>query len=194
MKALMISIKPQWVEKILSGEKTVEVRKTVPKLKTPFKCYIYCAKNKDVNDLLELHIDGKIKKLNGKVVAECEIASIQKNVCWHRIEANGEISRTNYYYEDEDIFLKKSCLSKKEFMIYGNGETLYGWHISDLKVYDTPKELGEFSLYEKKDCTHFWCGICGARTQNDVINCNNLTCERKTIKRPFQSWGYVEEI
>ena len=42
MKAVLISIKPKWVEKIANKEKTIEVRKTRPKIKTPFKCYIYC--------------------------------------------------------------------------------------------------------------------------------------------------------
>lgn len=41
-KAVMLSIRPKWVEKIANGEKTIEVRKTKPKLDTPFKCYIYC--------------------------------------------------------------------------------------------------------------------------------------------------------
>lgn len=41
-KAVMISIRPKWCEKIARGEKTIEVRKTRPKLETPFKCYIYC--------------------------------------------------------------------------------------------------------------------------------------------------------
>ena len=40
-KAVMLSIRPKWCEKIASGEKTIEVRKTRPKLETPFKCYIY---------------------------------------------------------------------------------------------------------------------------------------------------------
>ena len=43
-KAVMLSIRPKWVEKIASGEKTIEVRKTRPKLETPFKCYIYCTR------------------------------------------------------------------------------------------------------------------------------------------------------
>ena len=42
MKAVMISIRPEWCEKIASGEKTVEVRKTRPKIEPPFRCYIYC--------------------------------------------------------------------------------------------------------------------------------------------------------
>ena len=40
--AVLISIRPKWCEKIISGEKTIEVRKTRPKLATPFKCHIYC--------------------------------------------------------------------------------------------------------------------------------------------------------
>ena len=41
MKAVLISIQPKWCELIASGKKTVEVRKTNPKLETPFKVYIY---------------------------------------------------------------------------------------------------------------------------------------------------------
>lgn len=41
-KSVLISIRPKWCELIASGEKTIEVRKTRPKLETPFKCYIYC--------------------------------------------------------------------------------------------------------------------------------------------------------
>ena len=41
-KAVLISIRPEWVRKILNGSKTVEIRKTAPKCGVPFKCYIYC--------------------------------------------------------------------------------------------------------------------------------------------------------
>ncbi len=43
-KAILISIKPQYCELIANGKKTIEVRKTKPKLEPPFKCYIYCTK------------------------------------------------------------------------------------------------------------------------------------------------------
>jgi len=46
MKAVMISIQSEWGEKILRGEKKTEVRKAMPRLKTPFECYIYCTKSK----------------------------------------------------------------------------------------------------------------------------------------------------
>ena len=39
---ILISIKPKWCSKILNKEKTIEIRKTKPKLDPPFKVYIYC--------------------------------------------------------------------------------------------------------------------------------------------------------
>lgn len=44
-------------------------------------------------------------------------------------------------------------------------------HISDLKIYETPKELDEFT------------GLRGTK----------FGAEPVTIKRPLQSWCYVEE-
>ena len=44
MKAVLISINPLWCELIGNGEKTIEVRKNRPKLKTPFKVFIYSVK------------------------------------------------------------------------------------------------------------------------------------------------------
>ena len=44
-EAVLISIRPEWAEKILFGKKTQEVRKTRPCLEMPFKCYIYYTKS-----------------------------------------------------------------------------------------------------------------------------------------------------
>ena len=46
-KAVLLSIQPRWCGLIASGKKTIEVRKTRPKIETPFKCYIYQSKSKD---------------------------------------------------------------------------------------------------------------------------------------------------
>lgn len=47
-KAVLISIRPRWVQKIADGEKTIEVRKTRPQLQTPFKVFIYCTRDKNL--------------------------------------------------------------------------------------------------------------------------------------------------
>ena len=51
MKSVMLSIQPKYCALISSGAKTVEIRKTKPKSKTPFKCYIYCTKPKTKSPL-----------------------------------------------------------------------------------------------------------------------------------------------
>ena len=67
MKAVLISIQPKWCELIASGKKMVEVRKTKPKLETPFKCYIYCTKPKE---LFDLSYDVSFGKVIGEFVCD----------------------------------------------------------------------------------------------------------------------------
>ena len=132
MKAVLISIKSKWCKLIIDGKKTVEIRKSRPKIDTPFKCYIYCTKNKDIHDVLELHTDdGKIKKMNGKVIGEFVCDKIIED---HTVGHNAAL------YRDA------ACLPVDEAAAYCTQFPMYGWHISDLKIYDTPKELSEFSL------------------------------------------------
>ena len=75
MKAVLISIKPKYCELIASGKKTVEVRKTRPKIDAPFKCYIYCTKGK-TPFLMPTYSSGKLDESdiwevgNGKVIGE----------------------------------------------------------------------------------------------------------------------------
>lgn len=70
LESVLISINPKWCQLISIGKKTFELRKTKPKLKVPFKCYVYCTKNRNDKDILEIHSGGKIKKANGKVIGE----------------------------------------------------------------------------------------------------------------------------
>ena len=41
MTEILISIQPKWVEKIMTLAKRWEMRKTMPKTKGPFRCFIY---------------------------------------------------------------------------------------------------------------------------------------------------------
>ena len=130
-KDVLISIRPNWCEKILSGYKTLEIRKTRPKLKTPFKCYIYqtmtgyVSKSKE-NDIL-------VPIAYGKVIGEFVCDRIQKTFD----PAGGLV---------DVVDCKMSCVTPKEIIRYADGKALYFWHISDLKIYDTPKQLADFGL------------------------------------------------
>nr|DAP50326.1 MAG TPA: hypothetical protein [Caudoviricetes sp.] len=131
-KAVMLSIRPQWCEKIASGEKTIEVRKTRPKLETPFKCYIYCTNNNTDNNPRNIwrrkDRTGFEHILNGKVIGEFSCDSIFP--IWDGYAGNNG----------------DDCLSFDERENYLNGEMGYGWHISDLVIYDKLRYLGEFGI------------------------------------------------
>ena len=171
-RAVMLSIKPEYCELIASGKKTVEVRKSHPKIDTPFKCYIYCTKERDLNEILWTSgVIGKLAdKSNGKVIGEFVCDDITKFAIDPKLDNLTLMSMAN-----------RSCLSKPQLEDYCSDYWLYGWHISDLKIYDKPKELSEFNP-----------ASCGKRR---CFNCECFDAEKPscTLKRPPQSWCYVEE-
>lgn len=193
MKSILISIKPKWCEKIASGEKTIEVRKTAPK-ETPFKAYIYCTKRK-INGEILLTYDKKIEGRNrgfkengdislaGKVIGEfiCDKVYSIKNRGSRFSVADEEQSVTN------EIALQ-SCLDYDDMVSYLGNKDGYGLHITALRIYDNPEKLSEFfkpcPTKEKGDCLS-----CDCLADNDYggVCTNNLT-------RPPQSYMYVEEI
>ena len=187
-KAIMLSIRPQWCQKITSGEKTIEVRKTKPKLETPFKCYIYCTRDKHLafmqnqtgtNLIACMDVDAAIPVGgaigNGKVIGEftCErIALIAYD--------GGELSSTT-----NAAFSPATCLTQSEIIAYiGDKGRCYGWHISDLRIYDTPKELSEFKTLCRVDAD---CCAC------PYYNYTKMDCDGRVIGRPPQSWCYVDD-
>lgn len=176
MKAVMISIRPEWCEKIASGEKTVEVRKTRPKLEPPFKAYIYCT----IGDGAKGDILPQSRVTCGKVIGEFVCDAIFPISCYYSdINARG-IHREQPY----------TCLTDKEMIDYlGNGVEGYGWNIFNLEIYDTPKELNEFyqkcKSYPKDEWEYDDCLFC----ENPCGNGGKLY-----LKRPPQSWCYVEEV
>ena len=174
----MLSIQPKWVEKIATGEKTIEVRKSAPK-EVPFKAYIY--ETKGATEMPWADEDGHfIYKGRGQVIGEfiCD-----KVMFLTPLGLRG--------FEMRDEILKSICLTNDDLNAYGGLKTLYGWHISDLKIYDKPKELSEFNRITDK-CVFNKDGVCQNRKQNQVILCKNLDCDCKKIVRPPQSWCYVE--
>lgn len=171
MKAVLISIRPQWCELIASGKKTLEVRKTKPKLETPFKVYIYCTKDKHG----WFHF-GKEQRLDGMVIGEflCD------EIC-----------------DSRECFIGPSCLTTGEWLKYTDGykKPVWCWHISDLKIYEKPKKLGEFHFPPERYCEKGLCGGCPFDESPDVNGEYMYGCDwERPIQTPPQSWCYVEEV
>ena len=179
MKAVLMSIQPKWCELIANGKKTVEVRKTRPKIEAPFKVYIYCTsvKSMPLEEYVKIHqaTGGRIDDWHGKVIGEFVCDEIKK----------GTLTVSDFY-DSIDIGCNETCLRASDIKAYlgmkyveKKGDyTFYGWHISNLIIYDEPKELSEFRLYNVR-----------AYYDEEL----KLPMPTHEIKRPPQSWCYVEE-
>lgn len=204
MKSVLISIRPKWVDKIASGKKTIEVRKTAPK-KVPFKAYIYCTSQKFDGEIL-LTADKKVERrykhcrdngdipLTGKVIGEFICDKIDEYKFHEGLTEFNSMGLPSRIYGSYLIFAddyKAMCLSYDEVKNYGKHKTLYGWHISDLKIYDKPKELSEFY----RPCSYSGiCYSCNRFRPNGTPNDKpNDFCDGE-ITRPPQSWQYVKEL
>ena len=209
MKSVMISIKPKWCELIANGKKTIEIRKTKPKIETPFKCYIYCTKDKiDTSPKTiwwKANSSGFRYIMNGKVIGEFVCDEIR----------NCTLSNL-LVKEDAEKLLYGSCLSSdeiSEYLGYKKGTSMfdfkyhcfYGWHISELKIYDDPKELCEFSAIDNhavKKCQNrieiYYMLFDLEFIKSDYYCARNndrcIECKHKMISKPPTSWCYVDEL
>lgn len=207
MKSVLISIKPQWCEKIASGRKTFEVRKSAPK-EVPFKCYIYCTKSKPFiqkirfGDIAISHTQISNNLYNGKVIGEfiCDKTYPIKAYTFDGGDAargRWKLIQTFLPAEKEHKILFGTCLSTDEMFDYiGEDKFGYAWHISNLKIYDKPKELCEFKTppCEKPEKA---CGTCKYHVVINTPDMYEVDCfvaNGREISRPPQSWMYVEEI
>ena len=207
MNAVLISIRPEWVAKICSGKKTIEVRKTRPKIKTPFKCYIYCTNdrktmlersNYDKSIYLNSNIYYPYKmdcSLNGKVIGEY----ICDEVFEYPYIDDGYSSGGDYHTITQDECIKM-CFDYNELITYGNGKTLYGWHISDFKIYENPLELTDF-IHQTGGCVNeYKCsggkyldiGIDGILEDDCLADFD--TDSYSILKHAPHSWCYVMKL
>lgn len=209
MKAILMSIKPEWVAKILNGEKTIEIRKRFPK---DYKgwVYIYCTYgtpkqsvmywNKENGKYVGNHcclehclkIDG-IKTTNKNWSALCDSNEWEMN---GKVVArfwcdNVEECPFDYSMFPYEELCDGACLTQEEIEDYAftkNGyQTLYGIHISKLEVFDRPKELSEFHKvgYEKLN-NNLWNSCCTDRNTFERLD------ENYQITKAPQSWQFIE--
>lgn len=187
MKAVLLSIRPKWVELIASGKKTVEVRKTRPKIETTFKVYMYMTRIPWVFDILRaigMHKTAAVLSHGfGKVVGEFVCDRIQ--TIYYDSDVRYGIAYPNEYCNG---IAADTCLSLQEIKEYLTGKDGAGWQISDLVIYDEPKELSEFM----KPCDFAAsCGVCG---HAKWLSGHRFDGCGLTVTRPPQSWCYVDGL
>ena len=214
-KAILISIKPYWVFLIIARimgwkidkEKTIEVRKNFPKDQDWNRnVKIYCSRDKKSFSKIPKEYQPFMEKFLGKVIGEFVCDRIDKYK--YRLTTYEETPYKGKYISKEE--LAKSCLSIYEINDYLNGKNAYFWHISRLKIYDKPKDLSEFESafhcfnIQNVECKtnafgeyvfqHYknsFCRIC-KYYNGDFGDCNKHAFQQ--LKKPPQSWCYVEEL
>ena len=190
MKSILIAIQPYWVFLIIAKtmgweidqEKTVEVRKSFPKdLNWNKKSIIYCSKNKQSFNRIPKKYQPLMEKFLGRIIGEF--------VC-DKIE------------DMRDVAQEPTCISIDEWLKYTDGHKgiVWGWHISNLVIYDKPKELGEFIVPSKIGCCNEGkCRGCKYLDRGNSFNveddCSAKFCtdEYKPLRKAPQSWCYVEK-
>jgi hypothetical protein len=222
---ILASIKPYYYYLIAEEKKKIEVRKSALK-DLPQDIVFYMSKDEKSFAKIPKEFQEKYRKHFGKVglaivcdrIDEFYCASVpyqkENNLGYGHFVDNG-VYKVNGWHEgvvfernDRHIDsmlknndLKEMCLSAQEIFDYiGIGKHLYGWYISDLKIYDKPKELSEFTsprvCGNYKDLPayiHEGCNMCKySYTINCMIKCR--IDGREPLTRPPQSYMYVEEV
>ena len=206
MKSVLISIQPKWCELIASGKKTVEIRKTRPKIDTPFMCYIYCTNTKTIGDfiLCKSEENAKLFGFNAakginKGFAEKEDIQLKGKIIGEFVcDCIENFKEFKYEIDALHRHIKlNACINYDEIYKYlGLEKCGFGWHISNLVIYDKPKELSEFITFCPEWEKEYFDNKC-LRCKYYFSNCADMRHEctiegEKPITRPPQSWCYVE--
>lgn len=202
---VMISIQPYWVFLIIAKamgwnarEKTIEVRKNFPKDENWSKIVkIYCSKNKQSFAKIPKEYQLFMEKFLGKVVGEfvCDTVVVDKT------------------FGHDALFNAASCMGDAEIAAYCTNKEMYGWHISDLSIYDKPKSLWDFvkpGCPTEQELDDELCSYCsrtdygekkGYSYPGGYVSCEGSYCSEAydeyledewAIGRAPQSWCYCE--
>lgn len=188
MKSVLISIHPKWCDLIIRGKKTLELRSSCPCLKPPFQCYLYCTKSGATDK------DSPSSFQRGFVIAEFLCRQIEP-FSLEEGETSPHIKR----------ICKNSCVSFRELADYaedGSLHRLFAWHISDVQVFSAPLAVTRFSAFseqENRPCqSGKRCEYEGydfsENTSICTIDYDGRDCPKIKLRRPPQSWRYVESI
>lgn len=196
MKSVLISVQPKWCELICKCigwdnqrpqyKKRLELRKTAPK--PPFKCYIYCTLSGS-NEFFKEDCNGDIAEWNKSKMALKKGKVIGEFICDYVLN--------HCEMANADMAERMACVPREDILKYANGKNVLGWHIDNLKIYNEPKELCEFGTiceglkpYQCDNCEYSY------TESNESIGVYHECCcdNIKPLKRPPQSWCYVEKI
>lgn len=185
MRDVLVSLKPYYYYLIGEGIKTNEIRKSMPKSDNWSKNgWFYMSKDNKSFAKIPKKFQEKYRKHFGKVGLKFVCDRIDEYSYDQAFDESMGVYIDKYGYDITSYELGQTCLTYEDFENYGNTNRLYAWHITDLVIYDKPKELSEF----KKPCNH----------ENDCCTCDRYNAFdhlcRDEVTRPPQSYMFVEKL
>lgn len=144
--SILLPVRPEWLVEILNGEKTIDIRKTMPKCRLPIDVYLYCCKSKKklfFDKVYNKYMYGedtpkdRFNSLNGKVVAKCKVVIEKRSTKGLQHSAS-----------DFNTFLKKCGLKQFDSESYDffnnyvrDKKYIYAYHINNLEIFNKPIPL-----------------------------------------------------
>lgn len=186
MRKVLASLKPYYYYLVGEGIKKIEVRKGMPKASDwDNEVLFYMSKDEKSFAKIPKGFQEKYRKHFGKVGMQfiCDKVFLLHPYTYDSGSADLEHRKFIQTFEGstkENEIFAATCLTQDEMFDYiGAGNYGYGWHISDLKIYDKPRELREFRspLKRYRNASGEW--VVGGLSK---------------LKRAPQSWQYVEEV
>ena len=182
---ILASLKPYYYYLIGERKKTIEVRKTALK-NLPQDIAFYMSKDEKSFAKIPKEFQEKYRKYFGKIGMRVVCDEVEE---FHEWELSPQGKFVDFERERLENFLTAACLSEEEVVRYRENlpyfKPLYGWHISDLKIYDKPKPIMQF--YKPCPIKIKNCPVCEFYSTYTGCCMNN-------IDRPPQSYMFVEEL
>lgn len=190
MKTILLPIHPEWNYKIFSGEKKTELRKVY--IEPPFKVCVYetlgRVKSKEQYFVPKPYGKDDLQWFyahegSGKVIGEFIVDEVDKYA--YDYDPYNDKEKMYYITSGEGAL---TCLSYAEIEKYGQGKTLYGYHITAPKLYERPRELPEFKKAQK---CHYANLSGGAKCYPE--NCDKCGYLYEPVTRAPQSFMYIQD-
>lgn len=149
MTSILLSVRPEYALNILNGNKTLELRKTIPH---GFVGWVYVYVTKSGKQLYDFG-----KTINKGTIWQAQV--VKKELLNGTIPMRFWFDEYKYLnwldfilgYMPTQCTLQKLCLTEAELDAYGNHKDLYAWHIKKLEIFDKPMELKDFTTIHIPD-------------------------------------------
>lgn len=163
---IIMTTKPEQCKLIANGKKTIDIRKSKPKLKPPFKCYIYCPCGN--NGMLWI-LNKELRQYHPGNIAQVFTAKEGGGVILGNRKLIGEFVCNHIYEIDHTtkIDYDEIQMTPEELSAYADDKTLYGWAISGLVIYDEPKPIDGIKMPTS------WCYAKNLRTGETSLSKTN---------------------